>query len=440
MKTIVNQQEEISPVAFAEEKILRASGTGKAADFEKEALEEFRRLGLPTAKNEEWKYTRIGTHFLRPYRITRQGDDLSFASENIDSVRLPGHDAADELVFVNGKYAAELSTIRSEDLCVLSIGEAMEKHAEFISQHLGNSHRYSKDGVNALNAATASDGIFLHIPNKKEQRRPVYIYYVSDNRAGNSFSQPRNLIHLTGTVQIVTTSVSFGEGESLSNEVTEIITDRDSRLELYRIQNDCDRSVAVSTTHIRQIAKSYVHAVTITLGGHLVRNNIQVVMDAERCEAHLYGLYFGREKNHIDNHTTVDNQKPNCYSNELYKGIMDDESTGVFNGKIYVRPDAQKTNAYQSNKNVLLTPNASVYTKPQLEIYADDVKCSHGCTVGQLNEEGLFYLRSRGIRKTDAIALLLQAFAEDIVETVAPEQIRNYVKQLISDRLEFEIK
>jgi Fe-S cluster assembly protein SufD len=194
----------------------------------------------------------------------------------------------------------------------------------------------------------------------------------------------------------------------------------------------------VSTTHIRQIAKSYTHTVTISLNGGIIRNNLNLVLDAERCEGHLYGLYLQKGQTHVDNHTVVDNVKPNCFSNELYKGIIDEKATGVFNGKIFVQPQAQKTNAYQSNKNILLSDDASVNTKPQLEIFADDVKCSHGCTVGRLNEEGLFYLQSRGIPSKIARSLLLHAFAIDVLEHIRPEPIREYVDKLISERLEFD--
>jgi Fe-S cluster assembly protein SufD len=178
--------------------------------------------------------------------------------------------------------------------------------------------------------------------------------------------------------------------------------------------------------------------VIISLNGDIVRNNLNIVFDAEYCESHLYGLYCLKGQTHIDNHTVVDNVKPHCFSNELYKGIMDENATGVFNGKIFVRKDAQKTNAYQSNKNILLSENASVNTKPQLEIFADDVKCSHGCTVGSLDEEALFYLRSRGLNKENARSLLLRAFAIDILEKIQLEPIRSYVEKLISQRLEID--
>jgi Fe-S cluster assembly protein SufD len=219
----------------------------------------------------------------------------------------------------------------------------------------------------------------------------------------------------------------------------EIIMEKDSLVDYYKIQNDASHCNLVSTTHFRQIGKSVMNAVTISLDGSLIRNNLNIAMDAEYTEAHLYGLYFLDGKTHVDNHTVVDNMKPHCLSNELYKGIMDGESTAVFNGKIFVQPDAQKINAFQSNKNILLSDTASVNTKPQLEIFADDVKCSHGCTVGQLDEEGLFYLRSRGITEKMAMSMLVHAYIIDILDKIKLEAIRNYIDQLISDRLEFEL-
>ena len=233
-------------------------------------------------------------------------------------------------------------------------------------------------------------------------------------------------------VEVYTT---LGSGENLTNQVAEIVIEKSALVEYYKIQNDLSQTNLVSTTHFRQTGKSYLHTVVISLNGNIVRNNLNVVMEADQCEAHLYGLYFLRGQTHVDNHTIVDNVKPNCHSNELYKGVMDEHSTGVFNGKIFVQQDAQKTNAYQSNKNVLLSENAGVNTKPQLEIFADDVKCSHGCTVGRLDEEGLFYLQSRGIPETKARSLLVNAFALDILEHIKPEAIRKYVDGLMAERL-----
>ena len=270
---------------------------------------------------------------------------------------------------------------------------------ELVSQWLGDSSQYLKDGINALNMAFLHGAAFIHVAKGKHIEHPIYIYHITDARTVNIFSQPRSLMIVDelAQVQVVENYATLGSNESFTNQVMEIIVDNEARLEYYKIQNDGSNTNQVSTTHIRQVGKSFTHAVTISLNGGLIRNNLNVILDAKNCEAHLYGLYFQSGHSHIDNHTIVDNIKPNCLSNELYKGILNDHATGVFNGKIFVRQPAQKTNAYQSNKNILLSDTSSVNTKPQLEIFADDVKCTHGCTVGSLNEEGLFYLQSRGI-------------------------------------------
>jgi Fe-S cluster assembly protein SufD len=335
-----------------------------------------------------------------------------------------------------------LSVIRSSQLVILPLEEAAtNEFKEIVSKNFGHSARYLKDGINALNTALVSGGVFIHVKKGQITEHPVYIYNITDSRSGAIFSQPRSLVHLgeNAQVQITETYITLGSGESFTNQVMEIVVEKAAVLEYYKIQNDSSHANQVSSTHIRQVGKSNIHTVVISLKGGIVRNNLNVVMEAEFCEAHLYGLYFEQGQSHIDNHTVVDNVLPNCFSNQLYKGIMNDDSTGVFNGKIFVRPQAQKTNAYQSNKNILLSDSASVNTKPQLEIFADDVKCSHGCTVGRLNEEGMFYLQSRGLREEIARALLLQAYAIDVLDHIKPAPIRLYINQLISERLALDI-
>ena len=410
--------------------------------FEQKAFNDFTRMGFPTAKHEEWKYTRIGNLFNKEYLFTPDGQTTSLSVQDLDVIRLPGYEQANELVFVNGMYSSLLSTIRSAELTVQTLEDAIEnEYREIVLTHLGNSSKYVKDGIHALNTAFVHGGIFIHIKNGIITEHPVYIYYITDARTENILSQPRNLVHISenAQVQLIETYATIGGAESFTNQVMEVIVEKNARVEYYKIQNDGHHTNQVSTTHFRQFGKSYIHAVTISLNGGIVRNNLNVAMEAERCEAHLYGLYFLKGSSHIDNHTVVDNIKPYCLSNELYKGIIDDSATAVFNGKIFVQPQAQKTNAYQSNKNILLSDMANVNTKPQLEIFADDVKCSHGCTVGRLDEEGMFYLRSRGINEKIARSLLIHAFAIDILEHIKPEVLRNYVDQLISERLEFDI-
>ena len=407
------------------------------------AFNDFSRMGIPTARHEEWKYTRISGLFNKEYQFPVNQTATLLSPGDLDPVRLPGHEQANELIFINGIFSFPLSTIRSAgQLLVMPLEEAAKnEYKDIVSKHFGHSGNYLKDGINALNTAFVQGAVFIHVKKGHAPEHPVYIYNITDARSANILSQPRSLVHISenARLQLVETYVTIGTEESFTNQVMEIIVEKDAMVEYYKIQNDAAHTNQVSTTHIRQIGKSYLHTVTVSLNGGIVRNNLNVLLEAEHCEAHLYGLYFQRGQTHIDNHTVVDNVKPNCFSNELYKGIIDDSATGVFNGKIFVQPQAQKTNAYQSNKNVLLSDSATVNSKPQLEIFADDVKCSHGCTVGRLNEEGLFYLQSRGINEKIARSILLHSFAVDILEHIKPEPIRAYVDKLISERLEFDI-
>jgi Fe-S cluster assembly protein SufD len=411
-------------------------GNSSLSAVRQNAFNAFSKMGIPTAKHEEWKYTRISSLFNKDYQFPA---NLTSIESELGAIRLPGYEQANELVFVNGYYSASLSAIRSKNLIVQQLEEAASgEYKDFVASNLGHSSRYLNDGINALNTAFTQGGVFIHLKKGQVAEHPVYIYNITDARTANILAQPRSLIHIgeNAQVQMVETYSTIGASDSFTNQVMEVVMERDSLVEYYKIQDDKGQASLVSTTHFRQTGKSYLHTVTISLNGAIVRNNLNVILDAEYCEAHLYGLYFQGGKSHIDNHTIVDNVKPNCFSNELYKGILNHEASGVFNGKIFVRPQAQKTNAYQSNKNVLLSDNASVNTKPQLEIFADDVKCSHGCTVGQLDEEAFFYLRSRGISEKTARFLMIRAFASDILEHIKPAPIRAYVDQLISERLE----
>jgi Fe-S cluster assembly protein SufD len=426
----------MNTIEYFKEQFERLDKNSGLDAIRRKGFDAFSKFDIPGSKHEEWKYTRIGTLFNKDYQFPVNGSSLTTAG--LDAVRLPGHEQANQLVFVNGHYAKAFSSIQSPGLVVLPLEEAAtNKYKDIVAEHLGHSSLYQQDGINALNMAFMKGGIFIHV-EKSRAPQPVYIYHIADAGATGVFAQPRSLIYVSeqAQVQFVETFTSLGAQASLTNQVCEVIVEKDAVVEYYKIQNDRSQASQVSTTHIRQIGKSYTHAVTISLDGGLVRNNINVVLEAEHSEAHLYGLYFQLGQSHIDNHTLVDNVTPHCFSNELYKGIMSGSSTGVFNGKIFVRQQAQKTNAYQSNKNVLLSADATVNTKPQLEIFADDVKCSHGCTIGRLDEEGMFYLQSRGIPEKAAKALLLQGFAADIIEKIKPAPIRSYVDQLISQRLE----
>lgn len=409
---------------------------GNIAVIRKESFDVFNKAGLPTYKTEEWKYTGVGSLFEQVY----QPAGHTITAEDVDLMRMPGHHKANELVFVNGRFDAALSNILSDgdEMTLLPLKEAATgNYRVLLSKHLNKSSEYIKDGIHALNGAFIDEGVFVHIHKGRTPQHPVYVYHIMDGRSQPVLAQPRNFIYAdeNSKLQLTETYATLGPADSFCNEVLEIVVEQNAFVEYYKIQNDKANASQVSTTHITQSGRSYVHTVTVTLNGGIVRNNLNAVLDAAGNETHLYGAYLLKGKTHADNHTLIDNRQPNCFSNQLYKGIADDSSTGVFNGRIMVQPDAQKTNSFQSNKNILLSDNATINTKPQLEIFADDVKCSHGCTVGQLDKEALFYLQARGIPLDQAQVLLLQAYAADIVAQIKPMAIRAHVEKLIYDHL-----
>lgn len=409
---------------------------GALQTFRSNALENFKQYGIPGNKHEEWKYTRINTLFQQQLTL---GTTSNLAKADLDAFRLPGAENAFELFFINGIFQSDLSYLGDEITVMPLESAATSAFAPIVETHLGHSSKYHPDGINALNTAFVNGGVFIHIAQGKQIDQPIYIYYINDSRNAATLALPRTLVYVSAAanIQIAEQHVTIGNETSFTNQVTEVIVEKDAVVNFYKIQQEGPNAHQVCTTHFRQIGKSLTNATTISLSGGLVRNNLNMVMEAEYGESHMFGLYLLDGKTQVDNHTIVDNVMPNCFSNELYKGIMDGDSTGIFNGKIFVRKDAQKTNAYQSNKNILLSDNAAANTKPQLEILADDVKCSHGCTIGKLDEEAMFYLRARGIGERNAQALLLHAFAVDILDNIKTAPLRTYIDQLISERLDF---
>jgi Fe-S cluster assembly protein SufD len=418
----------------------QASHSGNLDTFHSENWKNFSEWGLPAIKHEEWRYARIRNVFNDKMILN---GSTSLNADNIKTHLLEGNLSKNAIVFTNGVYNASLSTITEPEnrLVVKSLSAAAEdEDAAFVKANLGHSQNYHRDGINALNAAFAAGGVYIKVKKGKRIEHPVVVYHVTDTSNGFAFAQPRVLVNVEAAAEVVLleTYTKLGNDESLTNEVFEICASQDAIVHYVKIQNEGKDANHAGTTHIRQLEKCVTHAVTLTLSGKLVRNNLNMVMEAANSESHMYGLYLLNGETLADNHTIVDNQQPNCLSNELYKGIMDEKSTGVFNGKIFVRQDAQKTNAYQSNKNILISENASANTKPQLEIFADDVKCSHGCTIGKLDQDAMFYLKARGISEQTARAMLLHAFAIDILDQIKNEEIRNYADKLISERLSYD--
>jgi Fe-S cluster assembly protein SufD len=415
----------------------RMNGASKTPihQLRREALHQFDRLGFPTIRHEEWKYSNVNNLIREVFDLDAQS---SLADDDLKSLAIPNLEG-NILYFVNGRYQPELSRIVSptDQVQITSFAEALKTDSEFISAHFARYADYQDNAFTALNTAFASDGVVVRVPDNVTVEQPIILRFIADARDKNVAAQPRNLITVgkNAEVMLAESYRTLGERSSFSNVVTEIVLDRDARMQYYKVQNETEKAYYIGTTQVNQADNSHFYSATVTLNGNFVRNNLNIVLNGQYAEAFMYGLYMPNDRQHVDNHTLVDHAMPNSYSNELYKGILDDNSTGVFNGKIFVRPDAQKTNAYQSCKNVVLSPGASMNTKPQLEIFADDVKCSHGTTTGQLNDEALFYMRSRGIPKDEARTLLLYAFSQDVLSQIKIQPIREYLEQVVTEKL-----
>ena len=375
--------------------------------------------GLPSKKNEEYKYSFISRLFEQQVVDFKGNPEVDL--EKVKAF-LPGDLSPICYVFVNGIYQ-----------------EGFEKeHSEM--DLLVTSNLQKPDGFNNLNNAFTESGVYIDVAKGVVVEEPIVIISVTDSTKGKVVASPRHVAFIGENAQasIADINISIGENETFCNAALEVKIAKHAILDLYTITNEPEHAVQVNNTYILQEDHSTLNAVTVDFNGKLIRNNLKIDLAGEYCESNLSGLYMPTGKSHIDNHTTVDHQTPNSNSNELYKGILDEKATGVFNGKIYVRQDAQKTNAFQSNKNILLTDDATINTKPQLEIWADDVKCSHGCTTGQLDNEQLFYLRARGIDFESARAMLLHAFAEEVIEKVKPELIREYLESILDQRIKID--
>lgn len=404
----------------------------EAFDHRTKAIQDFEKMGLPTGKTEEYRFTPI-TKSLEKNFVWNQANSPS-ELQSIEPYLIDKVDAY-VITFVNGIYKPELSKTEGSIAKVASLREVVT--SERVQKHFDKLVNSSADPFAALNTAFWQDGIFIHVPEGVKPEKPFLVLHINDANQSQVIAHTRILALLENNsyLSLIEKFDTVGQAPAFHTLTEEIALGTNAHLEYYKIQNDKGNVHQITNTLIHQEQSSQVNTFTLNLDGTLVRNNFAISIDGKNCESHFYGLYLLHGRNHADNHTVVDHRKPNSFSNEMYKGIMDDNSKGVFNGKIFVRPDAQKTNAFQSNRNILLTDTATINTKPQLEIWADDVKCSHGCTTGQLDEEALFYLQSRGIAKETAKAILLYAFAKEILEPVKNDLLKSYLDNLIAERL-----
>lgn len=403
----------------------------------KDALERLKTVGLPANKTEEYKYTPITRELEKNFTFQQLVAEPII--KDIKEYFIPDLNS-NVLVFVNGIYSPEHSNVRSpqSQLIISSLEDALEAKEPLAAEHFNRHIANSADALTAWNTADWKAGLYIRVPDNAVVEKPIAIYYINDTTAGEVIATNRNLFVLGKSSQLVVVEKfnSAGGGNHFTNLVNEIVVNENAKLDYYSIQNDKGNRFQFSQTEIYQKNSSRVNTYTFNLQGRLLRTNLHLIIDGEGIESHMYGLYSLAGNTLADNHTVVDHKKPNSLTNELYKGIMDDNSRGVFNGKIYVRPQAQKTNAFQANRNILLSDKATVNTKPQLEIWADDVKCSHGCTTGQLDEEAMFYLRARGIDKNAARAMMLYAFAGEVTDKIPHPALKSYVDMLISERLQ----
>ncbi len=402
----------------------------------RDAMHRFVELGFPTTRQEEWRFTNI-----LPITKIEFQPILSYELNGVTEKDILQYtlDDALRLVFIDGIFSKELSNINSYPIGITagSLTEISREHPETIRSYINNMLMGEENAFTALNTAFLLDGAFILVPRGIVLENPIQFLFIATDREKVYAAQPRNLIvaGIDSQFKIVETYVGLSKNTYLTNTVTEIALGSNSVVEHDKFQVEGINAYHIGTTHVQMDAASRYVSNVISLGGSIARNNLTARFNAEGAECILNGLSLGRGTQVVDNHTVIDHAKPRCSSHELYKSILDDASKGIFNGKVFVRKDAQKTDAKQTNKTLLLSDDAAINTKPQLEIFADDVKCTHGATIGQLDDEQIFYLRSRGIDLNAARDILTSAFAGDVINRITIEPFRLQIEQMIHDRL-----
>lgn len=403
-------------------------------ELRKNAIVKLDEMDFPTTKNEEWKYTNVSPllnhKFIRSVSASVKKNDIAKFFIKDTDIHL--------VVLVNGMFSEELSSVRElpKGVIIASLAEMLKSNPGMVLKYLGK-YVQLENGFTALNTAFTIDGVFIYVPDNTVIDKQVHIMNVTGSGTDNVLSQPRNLV-ITGknsVLRLIESYNSISGSANFTNVISEVVLAENSNVEIYRIQDENISNFHINRTQVEQQRNSVFSTYTATFGGALTRNDMHTVLDGENCTANLHGLYIIEGTQHVDNHTLIDHAMPHCESNELYKGVLNGKSHGVFNGKVFVRKDAQKTNAYQSNKAILLSKDALINTKPQLEIFADDVKCSHGAAIGQLDEESVFYLRSRGIGEEKARAVLIRAFANDVFDLIEDEALHSHLNELVFEKL-----
>jgi Fe-S cluster assembly protein SufD len=401
-------------------------------------LDRFVRAGFPTRQNEDWRFTNVQPIASREFRLL----DAPEAMPGLDTLRpyLFGHEDWPRMVFVNGRFVRELSRLDGVPSTVelLSLREALDSQRDVVEAHLAKVAVNAPSAFTDLNTAFMTDGALLVLPADTVLEHPVHLLFVTAAGAAEGATHPRTLIvagrHTQATV--VESYVSLADQRYLTNTVSEIFLEEGARVHHYKVQLESEAAYHVGTIEAWQDRNSHLESFSFAMGGALSRTNVYTVLDGAAAHVQFDGLYVGHGVQHLDHQTRIEHAKPGCTSREIYKGMLDDRAHAVFNGKVYVRPEAQQTDGKQTNKNLLLSDTAKVDTKPQLEIFADDVKCTHGATVGQLDESALFYCRTRGIPLAEARRMVTYAFAAEVIEEIHTRPVAEHLEALVRDRLE----
>ncbi len=408
----------------------------KLTNMRREAIKNFENKGFPTKKEEAWKYTSLRPIIKEDYSLFPKSE-TNLKKEDIEAYTIDGLDAH-LLVFVDGRFAEHLSKTTEDQIDAVEISAARnhEKYSALIDRYF-NHIAPNEDSLNSLNTAFSQEGTLIHVKNNVTADKPVQLLYLSTGSEKAMMLQPRNLVVVEENAQatIIERHQSLAENPVLTNTVTEISVGQYAMVDYYKIQNDKRSASLIDNTFIAQGRDSHFTCHTFSFGGKLTRNTVKVFQQGEHVNSTLKGVTILEDKQHVDHNTLVHHQQPNSESHQDYKGVFDDRSVGVFDGYILVDKIAQQTDGYQSSNNLLLSDKAKVNTKPQLEIYADDVVCSHGCTVGQLDKEDLFYLKSRGIPEKEAKALLMYAFSNTVLTSVKIPELQRQVNKQIADKL-----
>jgi Fe-S cluster assembly protein SufD len=409
--------------------------------FREEAINKYNKLGIPTRKNEAYKYTNLDVFFNHDYSnyfIPVPEDFVKAEEFRCDIQDLDAHG----FVLLNGFYPTLKDKLRQlpSGVWVGSLNEAAKKFSDLIEKHYGKYALSDSDGLVHLNTAMASDGVFVYVPEGVVLNKPIQVVNLVQSDV-DMFNQHRNLIIVEKNAEItlIICDHTLSPQKFLTNAVTEVYVGENSHFDIIRVQNEHNNACKITNTFIHQEKNSTASSNNITLHGGLIRNSTYHNLCGEGAQSYSYGLFLADKWQHIDNFVNVEHTAPNCTSDQLFKGVLDDMSTGAFNGRIYVAKDAQGTVAYQKNNNILLTDDAKMDTKPQLEIYANDVKCSHGATVGQLDENAMFYLQSRGINKREARLMLMFGFAHEVIQNIRIEPLRERMDKLVMQRLKGEL-